>query len=331
LWRRVADLHGRLTRDTVTGAAVLALTLTVPAALAFVVLATVVLQNYGWGLFVGGPFCLGLASVALFGLARPQRFGPCMLVCFLATTLAGAGVLVFALEGAVCLVMAAPIGYFLAFLGGLVGFFIQSRPWAPEVNPFVVLLLAASLPCLTAAEAADPGDPEVMEVSSVVEVDAPPEAVWRAVVSFPELPPPDDDWVFRAGVACPVRAEIAGRGVGAERRCVFTTGTFVEPIDAWDEPRRLAFSVADQPEPMREWSPYTIHPPHLHGYLVSRRGEFRLTPLAGGRTRLEGVTWYTNRMWPAIYWRLWSDAIIHRIHLRVLNHVKRLAEADADG
>ncbi|HBI42403.1 MAG TPA: hypothetical protein DDY78_06020 [Planctomycetales bacterium] len=61
--------------------------------------------------------------------------------------------------------------------------------------------------------------------------------------------------------------------------------------------------------------------------MVSRRGEFRLTALDGGRTRLEGATWYTNRMWPAFYWRLWSDAIIHRIHLRVLNHIKELAEA----
>lgn len=31
-------------------------------------------------------------------------------------------------------------------------------------------------------------------------------------------------------------------------------------------------------------------------------------------------------MWPAEYWQLWSDAIIHRIHLRVLTHIKRLAE-----
>jgi hypothetical protein len=34
-------------------------------------------------------------------------------------------------------------------------------------------------------------------------------------------------------------------------------------------------------------------------------------------------------MWPAEYWQLWSDAIIHRIHLRVLKQIKRLAEANA--
>jgi len=55
-------------------------------------------------------------------------------------------------------------------------------------------------------------------------------------------------------------------------------------------------------------------------------GEFLPTPLPGGRTRLQGTTWY-RRMWPAGYWRLWCDAVVHRIHLRVLRHIKRLAEA----
>jgi hypothetical protein len=32
-------------------------------------------------------------------------------------------------------------------------------------------------------------------------------------------------------------------------------------------------------------------------------------------------------MWPAGYWRRWSDAVVHRIHLRVLRHIKRLAES----
>jgi hypothetical protein len=33
-------------------------------------------------------------------------------------------------------------------------------------------------------------------------------------------------------------------------------------------------------------------------------------------------------MWPGMYWRLWTDAIIHSIHNRVFRHVKALAEAD---
>src|SRR5262249_1878008 len=159
------------------------------------------------------------------------------------------------------------------------------------------------------------------------EIDVPPQTVWDHVVSFPELPAPED-WLFRAGVSYPLRAEIHGRGTGAVRHCIFSTGTFVEPIEDWDEPRVLSFRVEEQPEPMQEWSPYAIHPPHLDGYLVSRRGQFRLVALPDGRTRLEGTTWYTNRMWPESYWQLWSDASIHPIRLRVLNHIKQTAERD---
>ena len=80
---------------------------------------------------------------------------------------------------------------------------------------------------------------------------------------------------------------------------------------------------------MRELSFWgDVHPPHLDGFLRSRRGEFRLIPLPGGRTLLRGTTWYENRMWPAAYWRLWSDELIGSIHERVLAHVARWAEAD---
>ena len=144
------------------------------------------------------------------------------------------------------------------------------------------------------------------------------------------------DWsvahlIFRAGIAYPVSGRDLRSRRGRVRRCVFSTGAFVEPISAWDEGPLLKFAVTSNPPPVSEWSPWgNIHPPHLQGFLVSSAGEFKLVPLPGGRTRLEGTTWYRHHMWPAAYWRLWSDFIIHRIHLRVLNHVKVLSEgADA--
>ena len=32
-------------------------------------------------------------------------------------------------------------------------------------------------------------------------------------------------------------------------------------------------------------------------------------------------------MAPEAYWRLWTEPLVHAIHLRVLAHIKRLAEA----
>jgi hypothetical protein len=146
------------------------------------------------------------------------------------------------------------------------------------------------------------------------------------VIGFSELPPPSD-WMLRTGIAYPVRAEIRGRGPGAIRHCIFTTGPFVEPIEVDDAPHLLRFSVSEQPPAMREWSLWPgLAPPHIDHYLVSTGGQFLLTELPGGRTRLEGTTWYHHRIWPAAYWRLYSDEIIHRIHMRVLEHVKRLSE-----
>jgi hypothetical protein len=73
-----------------------------------------------------------------------------------------------------------------------------------------------------------------------------------------------------------------------------------------------------------------VHPPHLEGFLASNGGQFHLTPLSGGRTRPEGTTGYRHHLWPVHYWQLWSDFIIHRIHLRVLRLVKALAEQETE-
>jgi hypothetical protein len=78
---------------------------------------------------------------------------------------------------------------------------------------------------------------------------------------------------------------------------------------------------------MEELSPYPhLKTPHLHGYLQSQEGELRLTALPGGKTLLEGTTWYTDKIWPSQYWQVWSDMMIHHIHMRVLNHIKNLSE-----
>ena len=72
-----------------------------------------------------------------------------------------------------------------------------------------------------------------------------------------------------------------------------------------------------------------IHPPHLDSAFRSTRGEFELQKLPGGRTRLVGRTWYTLDIRPHAYWTIWTDWLVHRIHHRVLRHIKRLAEHGA--
>jgi hypothetical protein len=146
------------------------------------------------------------------------------------------------------------------------------------------------------------------------------------VVSFSDIPPPTE-WLFRAGIAYPLRATIEGRGVGAVRRCVFTTGPFVEPIAVWDEPRLLSFDVVSLPPPMQEWTPYRhVRPPHLDGFLRAERGEFRLTELPGGRTRLEGARGTATTCGRPPTGSSGPTPSSTGIHLRVLRHIQREAE-----
>jgi uncharacterized membrane protein YhaH (DUF805 family) len=320
------DMHRSIVLESYWRSGIIALAVTVPLAVLAVWIGAQVFQSYGFSLFVGAPFALGMISVLLFGFSRRQSFGSCMLVAFSAATLAGLAVILVALEGLICLIMAAPIAYALVFQGALVGYAIQVRPWLNDQAVAITLAVLLTLPALMAAESADEPEPIVRSVQTEVIIAAPPSNVWPHVVAFPPLDEPDD-WFFRTGVAYPQRAEIHGTGVGAVRHCVFSTGTFVEPIEVWDAPTLLRFSVVEQPEPMEEWSPYQIHPAHLDHYLRSVKGQFSLEALPDGRTRLVGTTWYSNRMWPAPYWNQWSDYVIHRIHSRVLTHIQALAEA----
>jgi hypothetical protein len=230
------------------------------------------------------------------------------------------------MEGLVCLLMALPLALPLACLGGTVAWSIQDGIDAREGTAAFLVLMMLFPPAVMCAESVAALAPPLLAVTTSIVVAAAPRIVWRYVVSFSDLPEPSE-WIFHTGIAYPVRARIEGAGPGAIRRCEFSTGPFIEPIEVWDEPRLLRFSVTENPAPMVEWTPYRkIYPRHLDNFLVSRRGQFLLTPLPDGRTRLEGTTWYVHSLWPAAYWQAWSDFIIHRIHERVLIHIKRLSE-----
>jgi len=316
----------RIVPDSVLGSAAISLLLTVPVGLVMVLIGLRLLTNYGWGLFVALPFTMGFAAALIYGLQQPRSFGGCVGVACISTALLGLALLALAIEGAFCLVMAMPIALPLAAIGGSFGYLVQRRRWLQEGTPAFLSVLLIFVPGVQWMEHAAAPVPSVYVVRSTIDIQAPPEKVWKQVVAFTEIPPPRE-LMFRAGIAYPIRAEILGSGAGAERHCVFSTGAFVEPIEVWDEPRRLKFSVTSNPAPMEEWTPYShIEPPHLHGFLVSNGGQFLLTALPNGGTRLEGTTWYRHSLWPAAYWKLWSDAIIHQIHLRVLRHIRDGAE-----
>jgi FtsH-binding integral membrane protein len=291
-----------------------------------VLVSVYVLDSYGAAMFFGTPVVTGAIAAYCLNARGCRSLGFTLGHGALTISCACVAFLAFGIEGAICIIMAIPImvplGLFGTLLGYGIAFGLRGMHRDESGGLLGVVLL---LPLCGTVETHLHPEP-VFENLSTIEINAPPEHVWNHVVTFSDIAE-TPEWYFRLGVAAPMRARIEGSGVGAVRHCEFTTGDFVEPITVWEPPRRLAFNVAQQPEPMSELSPYRhIHPPHLNGSFESLRGEFRLIPLSNGRTRLEGRTWYRLRIYPLAYWTIWTDAVIHRIHLRVLRHIQQESE-----
>lgn len=303
---------------------------------AYAILSTVVaiygFQSYGTAVFFGTPLISGAVGGYVFNrsfsMGTRRSIFATVIHATAMVTIVFAGMLVFGFEGAICLLMAAPIIWPITIMGALIGRSICVDSPRPDRDSRGMMWCMTGLPLLASLEHLALPDP-VIAVTTSVEISASPEDVWDVVIAFPEITAPPG-WLFRTGIAYPVRARIDGSGVGAIRHCEFSTGAFVEPITDWDRPRRLAFDVSQQPEPMFELTPYRhIHPPHLTGSFRSERGEFRLVELPDGRTRLSGTTWYTVNIHPQTYWTIWTDILLHRIHARVLDHIKVVVEGQA--
>ena len=291
-------------------------------------LATSIFGDYGWCLFLGAPFALGFCSVIIYNVHGQQNWKSSCGVALATVGLLAVILLVAAIEGVICIFMAAPVAAVMALIGGRIAHNVSERLRSKGGTQPIICAVLVVVPCSMSLEHAAVLTAPLLSVKTEQVVNAPPGVVWKHIVSFGDLPPPTE-WMFRAGVAYPLRTTIQGSGVGATRNCELSTGPVVETVETWDEPHVLRFKVTKNPEAMHELSPYgRIRPPHLTGYMQSRVGQFVLVELSEGRTRIEGTSWYEHHLWPVGYWRLWSDEVIHAVHRRVLHQVKLLAEEE---
>src|SRR5204863_653178 len=129
---------------------------------------------------------------------------------------------------------------------------------------------------------------------------------------------------FRLGVAYPLRGELRGEGVGAERLGEFSTGTAIERVTEWILDQKLAFVVVRDIPGMRELSPYEhVHAPHVVGYFLTTSTSFELEPLPDGGTAIVEHTSHVLKLDPVFYWLPLARWVVHANNARVLAHISR--------
>ncbi|RYG22192.1 hypothetical protein EON82_17565 [bacterium] len=291
---------------------------------------------YWWGAVIGALVgaAVGVGGTALYKgavaafvaqMKGPRTWTACGGSAMFSVLLSGMALLVFAMEGLVCLPMAAPLIVGLALLGSWLGWLAgggKTQSGAQLALPSIgVLALAVGGGSIL------PAPDSSGEVTTVWHLFAPPERLWPHVLALPSLPEPDW-WLFRLGVAYPLRSETKPDGA---RTCDLSTGPMPEIVTRRDEYRRLAFRVIKTPPSMRELNPFgKVHASHLTSVYRGKEGEFLLSPEGSG-TLLIARSSYGLRMGPFWYWRLWPDSIVSHVHERVVQEIERRSSFDSIG
>ncbi len=233
------------------------------------------------------PFCIGLAAAWVW---RPLELGiGAVLLHSLLCMLLGLLIAAVALhEGAICLVIVSPILY-----GGMIAGALTGRVWFRKDRDRVNLCLA---PVFVLAIVAEPAlrARHTSVVTDEIRIAVPPTRVWPHVLAFKPIPDPPSYWLFRIGTRL---------------------AAFEERVAEIEPGRRLTFDIVEMPAD-----------PELLGHLDAHRGQFELHDNGDGTTTLIGRTWYTLHVRPAWYFDLWTHEILGAVHLRVMRHIKRLAE-----
>lgn len=215
-------------------------------------------------------------------------------------------------EGVVCLVIVFPALYALVLTGVLVGR-LCFKPNYSKLQLTIVPLLVL----LTATDAFYSSDQRAMVTDEIL-IQATPDKVWPHVLAFSEIPDRPDYWIFRLGLPYPTQTTNGGNFAGADRQCMFSDGIVIKEHVAEFVPReKLTFDIVEQP----------THP-EAYGHITLHRGQFMLHDNGNGTTTLFGSSWYTLHVHPLWYFDLWTRDMTRAVHMRVMNHIRRLAEKE---
>ncbi|MCA1660017.1 MAG: hypothetical protein LC642_05705 [Verrucomicrobiaceae bacterium] len=262
-----------------------------------------------WPSFFLIPLVVGLVA-AWFWRRIYRTIGWTALDALLVTLVSLGAAVVIMREGVVCLVIVSPALYVFILCGLLLG-----RVWFRPNDSNLRLTIFPVLALLTLGEMAYHSEKQDVVTDQIL-IHATPDKVWPHVLAFSEIPDPPDYWIFRLGLPYPTKTTNGGDFVGADRQCMFSDGIVIkERVAEFIPQEKLTFDIVEQP----------THP-EAYGHITLHRGQFVLRDNRDGTTTLFGSSWYTLHVRPRWYFDLWTRDMTRAVHLRVMNHVRRLSE-----
>jgi hypothetical protein len=281
--------------------------------------------------FIGGLFLLpmGVAGLAT-SIADPRGEKTMEYHVYLGWTVVAVALVftvVFFSESMICVAMGLPLFAVASGAGSALTFIIMRKFRSPGRATFLVVLPLIGLPIEPHITYPD----HLGEVTTIVEIAAPVETVWRNTVEIRNIDPSELKFTFSHGVLGipqPEDASLEGEGTSAVRHLKWTKDIrFEEVITAWETNRFLAWDFRFSQDSIP--SAIEAHIDVNSSYLKMTNGDYRLEPLPNGNTRLTLTSRYRIRTPINIYCDWWGQIFLNDFHGVVMNVIKTRSETSA--
>jgi len=137
------------------------------------------------------PVVIGLLTAMLYQHVRAWKWSEILLLMVANLTSATLLGLMCLLEGVVCIVMAAFLVAAMTLLGILIAWAVQAIKRRNHLNCLAIL----SLPFLMHWEDASSLTAPLLEHSTHIEINVPPEVVWQFILEFPAIQDAPKGWL----------------------------------------------------------------------------------------------------------------------------------------
>lgn len=239
-----------------------------------------------------------------------------------------AGSLLFEIEAAICVLVAAPVVLPFALLGGWVMSLILDR-WRDRGGGRLQMAGFLLLPFVVGPiEEQWEAPHETRVMKNTIEIEATRERIWEHIAEVPaiareEIP---HQWIYWLGFPRPIAATLDRPGVGGKRHATFEGEvSFYEVVTVWEPGEKLAFTIKADPE----FIPHTAFDEHI---IVGGRfydvldGTYEIEPLGDGRCRLHLTSTHRLSTRFNAYAGWWSEWVMYQIQGSILEVIRERCE-----
>ena len=215
-----------------------------------------------------------------------------------------ASLLIFAIEGILCIVFASPLILILGIGGVFLGRYLgKFRGGSGSAATLLLCLLIVG--CSTLLEGS--GLAEVHVVETIRDMPEKPQRTWETMVAIDEITG-KKPLLLQLGLPVPQYCTIEGSGVGAIRTCFFDQGYIKERISVWDPPRRLVMSIVEVTLPGRDWLQFID-------------ASYELSAVDERQTRIRRTTQIASVLRPRVYWKRLEALAMQAEHEYLFNGI----------